>query len=190
MKKGIFPVLAVLLVAALAIPAMAAWNGVQKPSLVIADVVTVTARVRDMDFQQRSLTLQLPEGRLFTVKVSDAVQNFDEIRKGDPLVVKYCEPVAVFIRRAGGKPEADELNSFEVAPRSHKPSGTVVNTTEVSARVEAVNHKRRTLTVKGSDGNPITLKVDKSVADLDKIRGGSNVVLRLTEALAISILKP
>lgn len=181
--------LAILLVAGTAIPAMAADKGAQAPGLVITEVVAVTAKVQDIDLQKRSLTLLLPEGRTMTVKVGDSVQNFDQIQKGDRLVAKYCDSVALFLRKSRAKPEMDEVTMAEVAPRGQKPAGMVVNTFEISAKVEAVSYKKRTVTLKGPEGNLVTLKVHKTAKNFDKVRRGDDVVARITEALAISVQK-
>ena len=57
------------------------------------------------------------------------------------------------------------------------------------ATVEAVDLAKRTVTVRGPRGNVNTLKVGDQV-QLDKVKAGDQVVVRYTEAVAISVDKP
>jgi hypothetical protein len=71
-----------------------------------------------------------------------------------------------------------------------KPEGVVVNTTELTATVEAIDYAKRTVTLKGPEGNTVTLKVDESAKDFKNVKKGDQVVARFTEAVAISVQKP
>ena len=44
--------------------------------------------------------------------------------------------------------------------------------------------------MKGPAGNIRTLKVDKAVKNFDQIKKGDQIVLRFTEAFALSVAKP
>ena len=79
---------------------------------------------------------------------------------------------------------------MQVAPPGQKPAAMVVNTAELTAKVEAIDYKKRTLTLKGPEGNTKTLKIDKSVKKFKNIKQGDDVVVRLTEAVAISVQSP
>jgi hypothetical protein len=62
----------------------------------------------------------------------------------------------------------------------------VVDTVEVTAKVEAIDPATRTVTLRGPDGGTRTLKVDERVRRLDEVKAGDEVVVRHTEALAIA----
>ena len=69
------------------------------------------------------------------------------------------------------------------------PGGVIVNTTELTARVTAIDTTNRTVTLVGPEGNTRTLKVGPDV-DLTKAQPGDNVVVRYTETLKIQVERP
>ena len=79
---------------------------------------------------------------------------------------------------------------MNLAPKGHKPSGLVAETVELTGSVELVDPEKRTIAVKGPAGNIRTLKVDKAVKNFDQIKKGDQIVLRFTEAFALSVAKP
>jgi hypothetical protein len=76
------------------------------------------------------------------------------------------------------------------APGGQLPGVMVVDTVKITATVEAVDYAKRTVTLKGPEGNTVTLKVDKSAKDFKNVKKGDQVVARFTEAVAISVQKP
>jgi hypothetical protein len=66
----------------------------------------------------------------------------------------------------------------------------MVQTAEVAAKVEAIDLKARTLTLIGPEGKTMKVKVDKSVKGLDRLKKGDEIVLRVTDALAITVVRP
>jgi len=59
----------------------------------------------------------------------------------------------------------------------------------VTAKVEAIDLQKRTVTLRGLQGNAVTLKVDEQVKKLDQVQAGDEVVVRHTEAVAITVQK-
>jgi hypothetical protein len=77
-----------------------------------------------------------------------------------------------------------------LAPKGQKPAGLMAETTELTGSVESTDAKARTIAVKGPAGNVRTFKVDKAVKNFGQIKKGDQVVLRFTEAVALSVVKP
>lgn len=65
-----------------------------------------------------------------------------------------------------------------------------METVDVSATVQAIDKKKRTVTLKGPDGKLVTTRVDKSVKGFDTLKVGDSIHARFTEAIAISVEKP
>jgi hypothetical protein len=143
-----------------------------------------------VDLDKRLVTVTGPRGNTVMLKVGPAVKNLDQIKPGDQLVVRYLESVALFVRKSGEPPAAAEAAAVEVAPKGQKPAATVVDTVEITGTVEAVDYAKRTVTLKGPQGNTRTVKVDPRVKRLNEVKKGDQVVARFTEALAISVKKP
>ena len=102
----------------------------------------------------------------------------------------YLESVAVFVQKAGSPPSAEQAQAVSLAPKGEMPAGVVAQTTQITANVEAIDYKNRTVTLKGPEGGVRTIKVGNNVKKLDEVKVGDQVVLRITEALALDVTKP
>jgi hypothetical protein len=69
------------------------------------------------------------------------------------------------------------------------PSGGMSEAVMVTATVQAVDLKARTVTLKGPKGKVETIKVDPSIRSLDKLKVGDEVVAKYYEALAWDVKK-
>lgn len=156
----------------------------------VVDVVKMTATVEKVDVATRMVTLKGPKGNLVTFKAGEAVKNLDQVKAGDKVVARYLESVAVFVRKSGEPPSAGELDAVGVAPKGAKPGVVMVQTDEVTAKVQAVDAKKRTITLMGPEGKTKTFKVDPSVKRLNEVKKGDDITLRVTQALAIDVVKP
>lgn len=162
-----------------------------KPGMINVNIVKIKAVVVDIDKESRIITLKGPKGNLFITKAGEEVRNFDQIVKGDELNVRYYESVAILVNKGTGeKLQESTMDVVEVAPKGAKPAGTLVSIQELTAVVEKINYKKRTITLKGPEGNVATFKVDPSVKDFKKVKKGDEINIRHTEALAISVDKP
>ena len=170
-----------------AAPGAAAKAG---PGVVVAQTTSITAKVDAVDVDKRLVTVTGPRGRTVTLKVRPEVKNLDQVKPGDQLVVRYLESVALFVRKGGEPPAATEATAVQVAPKGKKPAAVAVDTVEVTGTVEAIDYAKRTVTLKGPEGKTRTIKVDPSVKRLKEVKKGDQVVLRYTEAVAISVRKP
>jgi hypothetical protein len=65
-----------------------------------------------------------------------------------------------------------------------------VKTAEITGNVQAIDYKKRTVTLKGPEGNLTTLKVGEAAKRFNEVKKGDQVVLRVTEALLIDVTKP
>jgi hypothetical protein len=55
-----------------------------------ADIVKISASVEAIDAANRVLTLKGPRGNVFDLAAGPEVKNFEQIRVGDSLVVRYA----------------------------------------------------------------------------------------------------
>jgi Cu/Ag efflux protein CusF len=77
------------------------------------------------------------------------------------------------------------------ADTARPDDGTVrrEDTTTVRATVKAINHKTRTVTLRGEDGQETTFVVDEAVKNLPQVRKGDIVTAQYHRALAARIVK-
>jgi len=69
------------------------------------------------------------------------------------------------------------------------PSGGMSDAVMVTATVQAVDVKARTVTLKGPEGKVVTIKVDPSIPNLERLKVGDEVVAKYYEALAWDVKK-
>jgi hypothetical protein len=160
-----------------------------KPGVIFVERASTSAVVDAVDQSRRTVTLKRPDGQVVTLKAPPEIENFDQVRLGDRLRVDYLDAVALFVRQAGAPPETGETAAVGVAPKGDKPGAVTVNTTEVTAKVEAVDYGKRMLTLTGPGGNRRVVKVDDRVRRLNEVKAGDDVVVRHTESVVIAFQK-
>jgi hypothetical protein len=69
------------------------------------------------------------------------------------------------------------------------PAATVVDTKQITATVEAIDYDNREVTLRGPGGETRTVVVDPSVERFREVKVGDEVVVRHTEAVAVTVKK-
>jgi hypothetical protein len=146
-----------------------------RPGVVMAEGVSITATVEAIDYDKRTVDLKGPEAK-----------NFNKVKTGDRVTAKYFESTAIAVRKADEPPFTEQTKAIQRLPGG-KPGGVAVNTTEMTARVEDIDYKTRTVTLRGPQQKTTTIKVDKSVKRFNEVKKGDEIVIRHTEALAIDV---
>jgi len=159
------------------------------PGGVVVETYKMTATVTGIDAANRKVTLVTPEGKKDTVTCGPEVINFDQIHVGDQLKVAVTEQLAVYMGQAGAPPSDGAAAVVALAPKGAKPGAVMANTVQVTAKVTAIDLKHHKATLQFPDGTTKTFPVRKDV-DLTKRQVGEEVVIRTTEAVAISVEKP
>jgi hypothetical protein len=159
------------------------------PGGVVVATHKMTATVTGIDAANRKVTLVTPNGNKTTVKCGPEVINFDQIRVGDQLKVTVAEELAVSMAAEGAPPSDGGAVAVALAPKGAKPGGVVASTVQVTAKVTAIDLKHHKATLQFPDGATKTVAVRQDV-DLTQRKVGEEVVIRVTEAVAISVQKP
>ena len=147
------------------------------------------AHVTDLDTANRKVTLLTADGKKTTVKCGPEIINFDQIRVGDQLKVRVVEELVAYLAEAGAPPSDGGAAVVLLAPKGARPGGVVAAVEQVTAKVTAIDLKKHQATLQFPDGSTKTIAVRKDV-DLTKRRVGEEVVIRYTEAVALSVEKP
>lgn len=159
------------------------------PGGVIVNTVNVSAKVTAIDQAKRKVTLQGSDGKKLTIKVPPEAINFDQIRVGDHVNATVTEELVVYLNEQGATSSSGSAALVQLAPKGAKPGGLVAETTQVTAKVTAIDQKKRTATLRFEDGSTKTLPV-RSDVDLSKRKVGEQVVFQVTEMVAIRVVKP
>jgi len=186
-RQMIFVLLAVSVAATLSLGGLSTANA---QGVEVGDAVVLTAEVVAIDRVDRVVTLLGSRGNVVEIEVGHQARNFDQIQLGDRVKVEYYESVALYIGKKGQKPGATAGLVAARSAKGDKPAGLVVEAVDISATVQTIDKKKRTLTLKRPDGKLVTTKVDRSVKAFDTLEVGDSIHVRITEAIAISVEKP
>lgn len=159
------------------------------PGGVTVETHKLTATVTAIDTAKRKVTLVTPDGKSAVYKAGPEVINFDQIRIGDQLRVTAAEALVVYLADQDAPPATGAADLVALAPEGAKPGGLLVSTTQIIAKVKAIDIKKHKATLEFPDGSSKTYPVRKDI-DLTQRKVGEEVVIRSTEALAIRIEEP
>jgi Cu/Ag efflux protein CusF len=152
-----------------------------------AGEVEVRAKVVELDKARRLATLKGPKGNIVSVEVPAEAKNFDQIRVGDDVVIRYAAAVAVRLEPASksGIRERVESTSAATAASGAMPGAAAQRTVEVLAQVQAIDRKARTVTLRGAK-RTATLMAPEGM-DLSKLKVGDEVHAVMVEALVLNV---
>ena len=147
----------------------------------------VKATVQAIDLDTRHLTVKGSKGYLMTMRVEERVRNLSEAKLGDEVTLRYNESVGLEIRLLVEDEASPDEGATDAAPEEEMMAGDGQRI--LSAVVEAVAAKQKTLTLKDEAGNFISLYIRDGEV-LDSLEAGQRVLVRHTEAAVVSIELP
>ncbi|MCW8925219.1 MAG: hypothetical protein OQJ84_03100 [Xanthomonadales bacterium] len=171
-----------------------AWAGehaanMDKPSMSATETETITAVVEAINHETREVTLRGPQGNTVSFVASEEARNLGQVSVGDIVVAEYTQSVTIdVVAGDGSAPGAGEL---EVAGRTEEgemPGVAAMNAVVIQASVEEINLEANTFKLKGPSGE-ITEYTARDPENLKKAAVGDNVIITLTEAIALSVEK-
>lgn len=193
--KLAFPLLILL---AAALPAAAQKSDVPKPEggtvvasepgkAAVVRAAELTALVVSVDKKTRTVSLKGPKGNVVDIVAGDEVQNFDQIKVGDFLKVRYMQSLALELQKAKTGANAVAVQGGAVSAQAgQRPGVAAAGEVTAIAKVTHVNPKAKTITLKGPRGNEVALDV-QNPDQFKVVKVGDEVKVTYTEAVAISV---
>ncbi len=158
-----------------------AWGGT------VVGQLNKRAVVQKVNYQTREVTVKEDTGDVKTVVAGPLVRNFNQINPGDKVTLRYQESVTIIgMSGVEARPARAETVDVAGAPLGQKPAGVIVRTGEAIAEVVDINHKDRTVTLKGPL-RTVAVQVDKPGKTFKRLKAGDKVYLRSTAALAVAV---
>jgi hypothetical protein len=149
-------------------------------------VETVHGKVLAVDRARKLVTLEGPHGKKVTLTVENTY-NLDAAQPGMPFVAKFYEIVTIRRKQPGEVIPAVALDEgIATAEPGQTPGAAVGRSVEVVATITAINTKDNTIDLKGVNGSIETVPV-ANPANLQQVQVGEEIVIRLTQAVAISL---
>lgn len=168
-------------------PTIAGEMGATATGGVRREAVTMQATVVGIDRRERIVTLLGHDGSRDKVLVGDEVRNFDQIKKGDVVVVTYYQAIAFDVLDPDDdRDEATETVGVAAAALGDLPGGLAARSRTLVVHVVEIDEQNGTAVLRGPDGD--TTEVDVlNPAAFEKVKVGDKVEIRLTDAMAIDV---
>jgi hypothetical protein len=95
--------------------------------------------------------------------------------------IKYTSALALFMASTLAL-AADEQAALD------KPSFSATQTEIITAKVEAINHETREVTLRGPAGNAVTFTASEEARNLDQVSVGDTVVAEYIERMSVTVV--
>jgi hypothetical protein len=180
---------AIVLAFAFAQPVSAQTSAVTSSSpgkVGVAQTVDVSATITAIDKSSRTITLRGPKGDQVKVDAGPEIKNFDQLKVGDVVDMRYRESLALELKKGGGlKVEKTEKAGAMGAKPGETPAGVVGRQVSVVGDVIKLDAATQTVTVKGPQ-RTVELKV-RDPEQFKLIAVGDQIQATYTEALALAV---
>lgn len=166
---------------------VAACAQMPKP-VTLTDVVEATATVEAIDPATRMVRMRGANGRPMAIQAGPGVQNFNQIKVGDRLTVRYTEAIAAEVVKPGTGVTSSTPNvTTGRADAGQAPGVSGSASAKGVVKVLGVDAATNTVEFSGADGTPRKIRVTDAKAQ-EFVRGlkvGDEVQLTFTEAIAV-----
>ena len=157
--------------------------------VVVVQTTQVKATVTAIDAKNHTVSLKRGRRQPKVVKLSEAARNLPQVRVGDEVHVVLIEETVVELVAGGAPAGTDVAAAVALAPEGEMPGAVVADSIETTATVVAIDGHEHTVTLEFADGRVDEVNVGKH-RDLSKVGLGDSVRIRVTEAVALSVVRP
>lgn len=153
-----------------------------------ATEIVVHGKIVSVDRAKKLVTLEGPRGRRVTLKVENPY-NLQAAKVGEPVVGRFYEVVTIRKKKPGEVvPSVSIKRGLATAQPGQVPGAVAATQLQLVVSVTGIDKQRGTVTVKGPKGGVETVKAHNP-ANLNRIKVGDQLVVRLSRAVAISLEK-
>lgn len=152
----------------------------------VTRTIQVTAQVVAIDRRTRTVTLKGPNDKVADIIAGPDVRNFDQIRTGDMVVVRYVQALSLELRKNTGSSDLTVATIGARAAPGKRPAAAVAGQVTAVADVVAVDPANMVITLRGPRGNIVDLNV-KNPDHFKVVKAGDQVEVSYTEAMALSV---
>jgi hypothetical protein len=103
--------------------------------------VEMSAEVMSIERASRVLTLKGPRGNVVDVTISPEVKNFDQIKAGDFIMVRFMQALALELQKTKGGTAAGASEAIATAKPGERPAIAGAREVQAIAKVTAVSKK-------------------------------------------------
>lgn len=191
-SKSLFPLILAAAFAPMPVFADESGNDMEAGdgAIVLTDTVAVTATILDINKPEREITLRDEDGTEYVMEAGEEVRNFDQIRKGDVVVVEYHRAIASALEKMSDVNVASQANELARTPAGSKPGLMAMQTSSIVATVLEIDKPHRLISVQGPRGGIAIVSVPADITAFDSLEKGDRISAVMSEAVAISVHSP
>ncbi|MDM8355546.1 hypothetical protein [Pandoraea communis] len=162
-----------------------AQDAARPAPIVKGGIVEFGTTLLGVDAKNRTIQVADDHGKPVTLAVGPEVRNFDQMRKGDKVVVAYERSVAISVAPGDGIRSRVVTEAADRAARGQRPAADAARNLKVVATVQRIDRNSNVVTLRGPSRT-----VDVAVSDpklLEGVKVGDSVTVNYTEAVAIAV---
>lgn len=158
----------------------------EQAAAAFADAAVAVDVVVNIDKDTRVITLKNEAGEQYEFTAGPEVKNFDQLKRGDLVILQYYSGLVLALEPKGSSLEAkaSEL-TIQTAEPGEKPGMKVAGTTYVAAKIAGIDQELGVVILEGPE-HVLALKV-RDGKNLSNIEVGQEVEALYTQSYAISV---
>jgi len=154
-----------------------------------AAAIEAVFTVEAVNVEKRLVTLKGPEGNTGEFEVGDQVKRLAEIKVGDKLHAEYKVGAVAELREPTAEEKsapALEVHAGERGAPEAPPAGAIARAVRVVTTIDALDKASQSVTVKGPEGNTVTVHAEDPTV-FDHLAVGQSIVVTFAESLALTV---
>jgi Cu/Ag efflux protein CusF len=152
----------------------------------IARTHSLVGTVSAIDAARRLVTLKSAKGNELVFVAGPDAHNFDQVKVGDRVAVRYVEALALTLKKDGKELRvASGTGDAVQAAKGERPGGAVAEQIEVTADVTAVDRKTQTVTLRGPK-QTVELHI-RDPKQFKLVKVGDQIQAVYTQAVALAV---
>jgi hypothetical protein len=154
-----------------------------------AAAIHATFSVEAVDADKRLITLKGPQGNVGQYEVGDQVQRLAEIKPGDKVHAEYKVAAVAELREPTPEEKSApvvEVTAGERGGMEAPPAAGIARAVKVVTTIDALDKATQSVTVKGPEGNTVTVHAEDPTV-FDHLTVGQTIVVTFAETLMLAV---
>jgi hypothetical protein len=154
-----------------------------------ASVASGIVYVKTIDYTNRTVLLDRPDGETLSLKVGPDAVNFNRVKVGDSLMTTTSESFVAYLVKPGVSPSSITTYLASTPPPNSQPGGVMIRNVDYNAKILVLDYATRLVVLQYGKDQARQIQVGPEV-NLQELHVNDDVFIRTTEAIAIAVTPP
>ena len=145
--------------------------------------------VKAIDYTNRTVLLDRPDGETLSLKVGPDAVNFNRVKVGDSLMTTMSESFVAYLVKPGVSPDSITSYLASMAPPDSQPGGVIIRNVDYNAKILVLDYATRLVVLQYGKNQARQIQVGPEV-NLQELHVNDDVFIRTTQAIAIAVTPP